>query len=59
MPFLPLASTLGAAHYEDQSVQRDVNYRYAVRLLLRRWDDLLVSSELSPMVTIRLTDDPQ
>lgn len=59
LPFLPLASTLGSSRYEDQSVQRGISYRYAVRLVIRRWDDLLVSSELSPIVTATVSDDPQ
>ncbi len=59
LPFLPLATTLGTAYYEDQSVQRGVTYHYAARMVLRRWDDLVVSSELSPVVTTTLSDDPQ
>lgn len=58
LPFLPLASTLGSSRYEDQAVQRGVTYRYAVRLVIRRWDDLLVSSELSSVVTATVSDDP-
>lgn len=59
MPFLPLATTPALSHYEDQTVQRGITYRYAARLVVRRWDDLLISSDLSAVVTTSLADDPQ
>lgn len=59
LPFLPLATTHGTAYYEDQSVQRGIAYHYAARMVLRRWDDLVVTSELSPVITTTLSDDPQ
>lgn len=55
--FQPLVTTLGTARYEDLSVQRDVSYRYAARMVVRRGDDLVMSSELSPVVTVRVSDD--
>jgi len=59
LPALPLATILEATHYLDQSVQPGVVYRYAARLVIRRWDDLLVFSELSPTLTTTLADNPQ
>lgn len=52
----PLATTLGTSQYQDQSVQPGVRYRYAVRMLVRRWDELLLSSELSAVVVGTLDD---
>lgn len=57
MPFLPLVTTLGRAQFEDQTVQQGVVYRYAARMVLRRWDELLVSSELSSVTTINPSSD--
>jgi predicted small lipoprotein YifL len=59
LPFLPLATTLGTSRYEDQSVQRGVSYRYAARMVIRRWDEQLVFSELSAVLTTTLSDDPR
>lgn len=50
LPPLPLVTTLGATRYEDQTVQQGVSYRYAARTVVRRGDDLLMSSELSAVV---------
>ncbi len=58
MPYQPLVTTLAATSYQDQTVQRGVRYRYAARMIVRRGDDVLASSELSPVVEISVADDP-
>lgn len=57
LPFLPLVTTAGTAQFEDQTVQQGTLYRYAARMVLRRWDELLVSSELSSVTTISPSGD--
>lgn len=57
LPFLPLATTLATAHYQDQQVQQGVRYRYAVRMLLKRWDEVTVASDLSAVVAVSLDDE--
>jgi len=59
LPFQPLATTLGASRYLDQNVQPGTRYRYAVRMLVRRWDELLLSSEPSAVVVTSLDEAPK
>ncbi len=58
-PFSPLATLAsGVSRYEDQAVQLGKQYQYAARLIAKRRDGLIVESELSPVVTVNLTDSP-
>lgn len=57
LPFQPLTITPGTASYHDRDAQPGVRYRYAVRMVLKRWDDLLISSDLSATVTSSLNDE--
>lgn len=59
LPFQPLATTIGASRYLDQGVQPGTRYRYAARMLVRRWDELLLSSELSAVVAASLDETPK
>ena len=59
LPFQPLATTLGASRYLDQNVQPGTRYRYVVRMLVRRWDELLLSSEPSAVVVTSLDEAPK
>jgi len=59
LPFQPLATTLGTNRYLDQNVQPGSRYRYVVRMLVRRWDELLLSSEPSAVVVTSLDEAPK
>lgn len=51
-----LSSTL--RRFEDQAMQRETDYRYAARMLVRYSDGLVAESELSEEVSVRLADNP-
>lgn len=57
LPFQPLTITPGTASYHDRDAQPGLRYRYAVRMVLKRWDEVLVSSDLSATVTSSLDDE--
>lgn len=59
LPFQPLATILGTNRYLDQNVQPGTRYRYVVRMLVRRWDELLLSSEPSAVVVTSLDEAPK
>lgn len=57
-PLAPLTTLTAAAHYEDQTVQRGVVYRYAASVVIKRTDGMQAESEPSPAVSISVADDP-
>lgn len=57
-PLAPLTTLTAADHYEDQTVQRGVVYRYAVSVVINRADGMQVESEPSSAVSISMVDDP-
>lgn len=57
LPFQPTATVLGTSQYHDQTAQPGIRYRYAVRMLVKRWDEVLVSSDLSAAVASSLDDE--
>ena len=57
-PLAPLTTLTAAAHYEDQTVQRGVVYRYAASVVIKRTDGVQAESEPSPAVSISVADDP-
>lgn len=56
VPITSLASDV--THYEDQSIQRNHTYRYAVSTVVKRSDGVVAESELSAPVTLTVADDP-
>ena len=56
VPITSLAS--GITRYEDQAIQRDRSYRYAVSIVVKRNDGVIVESEFSAAVSVKLVDDP-